>query len=164
MAEKVDNETIGRTLDYLNGTTAGFAYDRHFYLFAGHRVCRMNNETLRSTHNCSLTICEWISGSGGDSKTVLIIAISAAVVVFAIIILVIIAIVILKNSGKSSEPDVEEAEPIASDRWPVEADKTTAKEPQSVSESDHRYYRPTELPVRGQEVTRSMAKPIEIRK
>ncbi|CAG2106407.1 unnamed protein product [Medioppia subpectinata] len=45
----------------LSQTTAGFAFNDYFYLFAGNRVCRMHNTTLRFDDNCfNQSIAQWI--------------------------------------------------------------------------------------------------------
>ncbi|CAG2104776.1 unnamed protein product [Medioppia subpectinata] len=57
-----DNKvTIDEIEGYLSQTTAGFAFNDYFYLFAGNRVCRMHNTTLRFDDNClNQSIAQWI--------------------------------------------------------------------------------------------------------
>ncbi|CAG2117451.1 unnamed protein product [Medioppia subpectinata] len=68
-SDKSDNHlTIDQIRSYLSQTTAGFAFNDYFYLFAGNRVCRLNNRTLLFDDNClTQTIAQWI---GCDVKTI----------------------------------------------------------------------------------------------
>ncbi|CAG2102109.1 unnamed protein product [Medioppia subpectinata] len=53
--------TIDEIRRYLSQTTAGFAFNDYFYLFAGNRVCRLNYKTFRFDDNClTQTIDQWI--------------------------------------------------------------------------------------------------------
>ncbi|CAG2114832.1 unnamed protein product [Medioppia subpectinata] len=57
----INTLTVDEIRSYLSQTTAGFALNDYFYLFAGNRVCRVNNRTLRFDDNClTQTIGQWI--------------------------------------------------------------------------------------------------------
>ncbi|CAG2102108.1 unnamed protein product [Medioppia subpectinata] len=76
--------TIDEIEGYLNETTAGFAFNDYFYLFAGNRVCRMHNRTLKFADNClNQTIDQWIRCGEMNGETfpwLLIIIISITVI------------------------------------------------------------------------------------
>ncbi|CAG2102110.1 unnamed protein product [Medioppia subpectinata] len=56
-----NNLPIDEIEGYLNETTADFAFNDYFYLFAGNRVCRVNNKTLQFADNClTQTIAQWM--------------------------------------------------------------------------------------------------------
>ncbi|CAG2113236.1 unnamed protein product, partial [Medioppia subpectinata] len=109
-----DNKlTIDEIERYFSQTTAGFAFNDYFYLFAGNRVCRMNNKTLHFDDNClNQTIAQWI-GCNEDMTTIATIHpikdnynqhIIAAIVViiFVIIIIAVIAMIVYRKRHQYS--------------------------------------------------------------
>ncbi|CAG2116344.1 unnamed protein product [Medioppia subpectinata] len=133
-----NNHTVDEIESYLSKTTAGFAFNDYFYLFAGSLVCRMNNKTIEFEDNClTQTIAQWIGCEDNaldptDSKYTMILIL---MIILVVITALIIAFITYKLWTRSAPKGYQKYKTKQKHRQTVSSDTESGNKSLNASES-----------------------------